>query len=203
MAGSVAALYPLFGGPAAMKESKQMQVQDQQVKAGIQKALELASRCSASETSDNYEFLEEQVDQIEAQAREVVQSKLELDSLLEKLNGREPLTPSDLRTLELLIVGDAEFYLKYESELTEWKTQLKRVLDEVASLQNSVLDIDGLMHLRALCREAHESLADLVFYFDAKERAVKFKASTQGPIDAEGYTFLAKIVREMLTSDKM
>jgi hypothetical protein len=186
-----------------MKESKQMQVQDQQVKAGTRKALELASRCSASETSDNYEFLEEQVDQIEAQAREVVQSKLDINALLGKLDQQKSLAPPDLKILELLIVGDAEYYLKYESELAEWKTQLKNALEQIDSLQNSALDIDRLMHLRALCREAHESLADLVFYFDARERAAKFKASTQGSIDAEGYTFLAKIVREMLASDRM
>jgi hypothetical protein len=54
-----------------------------------------------------------------------------------------------------------------------------------------------------LCREAREVLADLVFYFDAKERADKFQVATQGAIDADGYRFLAEIVSQMWKSEKM
>lgn len=177
--------------------------QQEQLQAEVKKTQELAARCSTSETSDNYEFLEVQVDELEAQAQQAFRSKVDFDSLLSKLSGRRPLTPGDIKTLELLIVGDAEYYVKYESELDDWRAQLKRVLEQIANLANATLDVDGLMHLRALCREAHEVLADLVFYFDAKERAAKFHAATQGPIDNEGYRFLANIVREMMGSDKM
>lgn len=183
--------------------TKKSQAQEQQIKAALQKALDRASQASSDESSDTYELLEEQVDEVESQAREAVQSRLDLQALLGKLIGNKTLSQPDLSMLELLIVGDAEYYLKYESEVDEWKAQLKRVLDQIAALQNSNLDIDALMHLRALCREAHEAVADLVYYFDAKERVMKFRAATQGTIDPEGYKFLASIVREMLTSDKM
>jgi len=176
---------------------------DQQIKASIKKALDLAVRCGASESSENYEFLEEHIDELEAQAREACQAKMDFASLLPKLAAGSPLTPADLKILEVLIVGDAEYYLKYESELDEWKAQLKRVLDQIAALQSSALDVEGLMHARALCREAHEVVSDLVFYFDAKERVAKFQSATQGQIDAEGYRFLTEIVREMLASDKI
>jgi len=184
-------------------QSKKVQAQVESVRSGIPKALQLASQCSASETSENYEFLEEQIDELEAEAREAFQSKLDCRSLLSKLTAAQPLAPEDLKTLELLIVGDAEFYLKYESETEEWKAQLKRVLDQIGALQNSSFGTDTLMQLRALCREAHESIADLVFYCDAKERMEQFRAATQGPIGPEGYHFLAEMVREMLASDKM
>lgn len=60
------------------------------------------------------------------------------------------------------------------------------------------------LHLRALCREAREVLADLVFYSDAKERANKFQVAIQeSTIDADGYRFLAEIVRQMWMSEKM
>ncbi len=46
-----------------MDESRSKQTQaQQQIKAGIQNALDLASRCRSAETSENYEFLEEQLD---------------------------------------------------------------------------------------------------------------------------------------------
>ncbi len=183
--------------------SKQTQAQEQQIKNGIQSALDLASRCRSTETSENYEFLEEQLDQVEAEARQALLSNLDLEALLAKLEARQTLTPSDLKTLELLIVGDAESYLKYESELAEWKVQLTRVLDQIGKLGKSDLGVEGLMQLRALCREAHESLSDLIFYFDAKERTAKFKVSAAGPIDSDGYLFLAQVVRDMLRSDRM
>lgn len=173
------------------------------VQSTIKKTLELASRCTQAETSDNYGFLEDQVAQLEGQAREAFQSKMDIASLLPKLEKGKPLSPAEVKTLELLIVGEAEYYLKYETEVDHWKGELQRVLGEIAKLQNSELDVDGLMHLRALCREAAEVLPDIVFYLDAKERASKFQAATQGTIDPQGYHFLADIVRQMMSSDKM
>lgn len=177
------------------------QAKDARVKDGIQKTLDLATRYSATETSDNYEFLEQQVDELEGRAREAFQAQMDFNPLLAKLEGAKPLTPADLKTLEQLIVGEAESYLKYEGEVSHWKTELSRILAEIAGLQNAQLDPEGLLHLRALCREAHETLADLVFYFDSKERADKFRAATQGTIDINGYHFLADIVRQMMLSD--
>jgi len=65
------------------------------------------------------------------------------------------------------------------------------------------LDVEGLMHLRAVCRELREVVPDIVYYLDAKERTAKFQEATQGSIGAEGYRVLAEIVEQMLMSDKM
>ncbi len=173
------------------------------VLTAIDKALELASRCAAQETSDNYGLLEDQIGEVENQAREAFQAKLNMTALLGKLQQSKPLAPEDLKTLELLIVGDAESYLKFETEFDHWKDELKRHLDEIAGLRAAGQDVDALMRLRALCREAEEVLTDIVFYLDAKERAGKFQEATRSPIDAEGYRVLAEIVRQMLVSDRM
>jgi hypothetical protein len=173
-----------------------------QVSAAIAKTLALSSRCRQAETSDNYGALEDQVGELEGRAREAVQAQANMAALLPKLKARKALTPDDLKTLELLIVGDAESYLKYETEVDHWKQELQRVLGEMGKLQASSLHVDELMHLRALCREAREALADLVFYFDAKERIGKFQAATQGALDSEGYRVLAEIVAAMLSSDQ-
>ena len=173
------------------------------VNTTIQKTLAQASRCSEGETSDNYATLEDQVGDLENLAREALQTKMDFASLLPKLEQGKPLTSADLKTLELLIVGDAEYYVKYETEVEHWKGELGRVFGEIAKLQGLKLDIDELLHLRALCREAREVLADLVFYFDAKERISKFEVATRGAIDPDGYRFLAEIVKQMLMSEKM
>jgi hypothetical protein len=174
-----------------------------QVSATIQKTLALASRCTQAETSDNYGALGDQVEELEAQAREAFQSKMDFASLLPKLKAGKSLTPADLKTLELLIVGDAEYFLKYETELDHWKSEIEQLVGEISKLQSLDLDVDGLMHLRALCAEVRRVLPAVVYYLDQKERTTKFQQATQGPIDAEGYRVLAEIVEEMASSDKM
>ena len=130
----------------------------EQLSATIQKTLELASRCAQAETSDNYGALGDQVEELEGQAREAVQSHIDFASLLPKLKAGKPLTPADLQVLELLIVGDAESFLKYETEFDHWKSEIKQLVGEISKLQSSALDVDGLMHLRALCDEVRRVL---------------------------------------------
>ena len=173
------------------------------VNVTIQKTLDLASRCAQAETSDNYGLLGDQVEELDGQAREAVQSHLDFASLLPKLKAGKPLTAADLETLEMLIVGDAEYFLKYETEFDHWKSEIKQLVGEISKLQSSDLNVDGLMHLRALCTEVRRVLPAVVYYLDQKERASKFREATRGPVDPEGYRVLAEIVEQMLLSDKM
>lgn len=174
-----------------------------EVDATIQKTLELASRCAQLETSDNYGALSDQVEELEAQAREAFQSQMNIASLLPKLKTRKPLTPDDLKALELLIVGDAEYFLKYETEFDHWKSEIQQLVGEISKLQSADLDVDGLMHLRALCAEVRRVLPGVVYYLNQKERTSKFQAATRQPLDPEGYGVLAEIVAQMLLSGKM
>ena len=186
-----------------------------QLSTTIQKTIELASRCAQAETSDNYGALGDQLEELEGQAREAFQSRVDIASLLPKLKSGKPLTPADLKTLELLIVGDAEYFLKYETEFDHWKSEIQQLVGEISKLQAGVqskaqskvqrndLDVDTLMHLRALCDEVRRILPAVVYYLDQKERASKFQQATQGPIDAEASRVLAEIVEQMLVSDKM
>ena len=177
----------------------------------IQKTIELASRCVQAETSDSYGALGDQVAELEGQAREAFQSRVDFASLLPKLKSGKPLTPADLKTLELLIVGDAEYFLKYETEFDHWKSEIQQLVGEISKLQSGVqskaqsndLDVDTLMHLRALCGEVGRILPAVVYYLDQKERASKFRQAVQGPIDAEASRVLAEIVEQMLVSQKM
>ena len=80
---------------------------------------------------------------------------------------------------------------------------MKQLAGEIAKLQSSDLDVDGLMHLRALCAEVRRVLPAVVYYLEQKERAKKFQQATQEPINPGGYRVLAQIVEQMLMSDKM
>ena len=161
-----------------------------QVATSISAAIDQANRCAATETSDSYDELGARVDTLEGQAHQAVKSQLDIASLLPKLKESKPLGPAELKTLELLIVGDAEYFLKYEADLDRWKGEVNQLIAEIAKLQSSQLDVDGLMHLRALCQELRRVLPNIVYYLDQKERTSKFQEATSGSIDAEGYRVL-------------
>jgi len=173
------------------------------VKATVKAALDQAARCTASETSENYDALDALAQTLDEQAREALQSQLDLASLLPKLKQQKPLTPDDLKTLELLIVGDSESFLKYETDLPQWKEEVHRLVNEMNTLASAPADVDDLLHLRALSQELRRVLPDIVFYLDDKERVERFRNATRGPLDAEGYRVLAEIVTAMIASDKV
>ncbi|HJY85238.1 MAG TPA: hypothetical protein VKE24_00240 [Candidatus Acidoferrales bacterium] len=63
-------------------------------------------------------------------------------------------------------------------------------------------DVDGLMRLRAVCREALELLPRLAFYLGEKERVRKFQEATSQPLDSEAGQVIAEIIQEKLDSDQ-
>jgi len=177
--------------------------QGDQVEKTLKEVLDLANRCFEAEKSDGYGVLIGQIEELEGQARAAFQSRIDSRSLVQKLRKAQPLTPEELNTLQLLVVGDAKYYLKYETDFDHWKSELKRVVAEISKLQATDLDVEGLMHLRALCREANRFLPDISFYLEQKERSQKFEEATRGSIDQYSGKFLADIVQEMMSSDKM
>ena len=171
------------------------------VKTTIKAALDQAARCVASETSENYDALDALAQTLDGQAREALQSKLDLASLLPKLKQQKPLTPDERKTLELLIVGDSESFVKYESDLPHWKAEVQRLVNELNGV--AAADVDGLLHVRAVCQEMRRVIPDVVYYLDDKERIERFRNATAGPLDAEGCRVLAEIVTAMISSDKV
>ena len=177
--------------------------QDSQVQKTLEETLALANRCFEAEDSDGYGVLATQIDQLDAQAREAFQARINSSSLVRKLRSAQPLTPEELNSLRLLIVGDANYYLKYETDFDHWKSEIKRVVGEISKLQGAGEDVESLMHLQALCREASRFLPDVSFYLEQKERSQHFEDATRGPIDQQSGKFLADMVQEVMDSDQM
>ena len=98
------------------------------------------------------------------------------------------------------MVGDAEYYLKYDDDFDRSESELKKILEEIRKLHSSDLDVDGLMHLRVLCREACSVARPTAFYLEQKERVGKFEEATRDGIDSESAKFLANIIKTMMSS---
>jgi hypothetical protein len=178
----------------------------QDVEAVVNELIEMARRSFRDETEAHYQDFHTQVNELDGLARETVQAKLDdlYWPILSKLEEDKPLTAAEHSMLELLMVGEAKYYLKHEDDVEQWRNELKRLIEEIKRLQASGLDeIDGLMRLRALCREATRVLPDLAYYFRERERVRQFEAITSGTIDTETRRSLANLIKEMMESDQI
>jgi hypothetical protein len=116
---------------------------------------------------------------------------------LTKLEKGSLLTAEELKTLRSLIVGDTDAYLKYDDVFSQSKDELSKIIDEIKKLQSRNLDLETLMHLRVLCREAFSALAPTLHYLEQKERVRNFDEHTRGALDNDASRILAGIIKEM------
>lgn len=176
------------------------------VAAHINQTADMAVRSLEAATSAGYEALEAHIRGLEALAREAFQAKLSdhFWPVVEKLENGTPLAAAEQDMLQLFMVGDAKYYVKYENEVENWQNEVKRLVEEMKRLQASGLtELDSLIHLRAHCHEAMRILPDLAFYFGEKERARKFDEALRSAIDRDTRRTLANLIKDMLASDKI
>jgi hypothetical protein len=165
----------------------------------VAKALNTAAQCSAVETVDNYSILSAQLQELDSLAKQSLQSHTGYQPLVAKLQNGSPLTADELKTLRSAIVGDADYYLKYDDDFDRSKSDLTKILEQIRRLQSSPFDPETLMHLRVLCREAACALAPTVHYLEQKERVRKFEEHTRSPLDRDAGRVLAGIIKNMTT----
>ena len=108
---------------------------------------------------------------------------------------QEDLFALNLETLKIRLVGNADYYLKFDDDFDRSTSELKRILDELRSLQAGDLDFEGLMHLEVLTREALNVAKPVAFYMEQKDRVHKSDKATQGSIDPETAKVLVHILR--------
>lgn len=177
----------------------------QDVVAQIEQALAAANQALKGEVSAAYQVAMTHVGQLDAQARETLQARLNdhLWPVIAKLENGESLAAAEQDMLQTLVVGDAKSYVKFENRVASWKGEIERLAEEIRRLQAGGLnELSSLTQLQALCREAMRILPDLAFYYEEQERARRFDQAMRGAIDRETRRTLANLIREMLTSDK-
>lgn len=170
---------------------------EQDFAATVSQALAAADRCTTAETSDNYAVLGDRLEQLETLAKEAAHAHIDYRPLVNKLREGAALAPDELKTLRELIVGDAEYYVRYDDEFDRSKGELTKILDQIRRLQSGEPEVATLMHVAVLCREAMTLLAATEHYLEQKERVRRFEQATQGPIDPEAGRTLARIIEGM------
>ena len=170
----------------------------QEVVAKIENALAAAARCSSDQTSRNYEGLHQELQDLGEMAQRSCEAHADYRTLVGKLRAGTALSPEEMTTLRLLLVGDADYYLKYDEEFDRCKSELAKILAEMERLKQSELGCDGLMHLSVLCQEAASLLPPTQHYLESRERIRKFEESTKSAIDGDTARALATIIEGMV-----
>lgn len=171
----------------------------------IEQALAAAGQALKGEDSTAYQAAMTHMGQLDAQAREALQTRLNdhLWPVVAKLENGDPLAAAEQDMLQALLVGDAKSYVKNENRVEGWKGEVERLAEEIRRLGAGGLnELSSLTQLQALCREAMRILPDLAFYYEEQARARRFDQAMTGAIDRDTRRTLANLIREMLTSDK-
>jgi hypothetical protein len=165
-----------------------------------------AGRAFSSEHPTPYRLFDQGVRELEGLAREAFQAKLRgtYQAIVDKLENGQPLTQEEQELLKLLIVGEAKYYLRFENDLQNWQDELQRLTQEIERLAAQGLDdIDSLLHLQALCRDAKGVLPNIIFYYREKERLARFEKAAHGQLDPEAGRLLADMIKQMMSSPEM
>jgi hypothetical protein len=169
----------------------------QDVIAQLDGTLAAAARCTADETAQNYDTLGQELRDLGEAAYLTCEMHVDYRALVRKLRAGDTLSPEEMTTVRLLMVGDADYYVKYDEEFERCKAETGKIIGEIERFKSAELGVDGLMHLSTLCREAGNLLALTQHYLDARERVRRFEASTAGTLDRDTARTLAGIIEGM------
>ena len=122
----------------------------QQVEDKINQIVENAARVFKHESAENYRELQHEVMTLEGFAREAFQGKLEdmYWPILAKLEDGQGLTAAEHSVLELLMVGEAKYYIRYENDVENWRREAQRLVEALKKQQ-----ANGVTIRRALVLE--------------------------------------------------
>jgi hypothetical protein len=169
----------------------------QDVAAQLQATLDSAARAAGAETAQNYDALSQDLADLEAVAKGAGAAHADCRTILAKLRSGAPLAAEDVASIRLLVVGDADYYVKYDEELDRAKAETTKIVGEIQRLQAGEMTADALLHLSVLCREGRSLLELVRHYFDAKERVRRFEAAIAGPLDPASAHALIEMIEDI------
>jgi len=159
----------------------------------------------ANRKRDNasYSKLSVMLSEFEDGLREFIQqsTKDKIQLVIKKLQSGQNLNEDDLSVARLWLVGDAEYYANVESDVSQWSTELNRLVTKINELKQSKLDVHNASTLRAILLDAMRTAASISFFLQQKERVEKF-TSTIRELDDEERTMMTQILVSKLKSEK-
>ncbi len=166
----------------------------------VQDLATLVSSAVRLKTVESFETLERQVNHFETFVRELQQARCADDAraAIRHLESNQALTDADRQTIRALVIGDAEQYIKQESNLNEWLTELQRLTDRMSDVAGSDSQ-DAIDEMRGIVKDAVRLLPNIRSYMEEKDRLDRFNAAF-ATLDDDNRRLLVDILREKLAS---
>jgi hypothetical protein len=169
----------------------------------VANAESIAELCFSSDSADQCDTLDQIIHDIDSLARESVQAQLtdELLRIAAKLEAGSRPTEEEERLIEIVIIGAGAEYIATENNVADWKAEIRRLIEELRLRATDQPDLDALLRVRALCRDAIGVLPDLRHWMEESGRVRRFRESAGGN-DPERGPVLAGFIRSALASKR-
>ena len=152
-----------------------------EIAAQLSDTLNTAEKCSTTESVEDYSLLAEQLNELASTAGQSLLSHGGYQPLIDKLEEGTPLGEAEWTMVRSLIVGDADQYLKYSDDFARMKTELIRILDQLEQLKSQDFNLEALMRLRVLCKEASSALIPTLHYLEQRDAFADLKNTLTCP----------------------
>lgn len=94
--------------------------------------------------------------------------------IMERIASGQPLSDEDVATIRQWIVGDADSYLRHESDLEGWTEEYARLEGVLAGYEGRPLTEGDLLELKGILEDAVRVAHDIANLLEKRERVQRF-----------------------------
>lgn len=106
-------------------------------------------------------------------------TQAEVTKVAKVLRSNDPLTAEQLALLRSWMVGDAESYAKAENNVPDWRAEMQRLVAAIEDAGRGPANVEALLRLRGLLRDAIRTAQDLHHVVEQQERIARFEEATK------------------------
>jgi signal transduction histidine kinase len=163
---------------------------------------ETALTALGKESPEQFEFVEQQINRLEATIREIQQEMwgAEVRTAIDHLEEGKALTNQDLAVIRAFLVSDAEAYMAHENNYEDWVQELSRLLKDMRQRAANV-SRETISDLRGVLKDAIRLVPDIRNYLEEKRRIRQFDAALKS-LDRPSRQMMAGILQEQISSPR-
>lgn len=168
---------------------------------GLSQTLQQAVQSSSP---DNFAKASSELVQMQNRVRERFQELTagEINSIIDKLEGNEPLSQAEKDFVRTWMVGDAESYTRLENNFKDWNAEFSRLAAVLKSYEPKEETVPHLLNVHGILGDAMRVAADISHYLEEKSRLERFEVAMK-TMSREDAALMARLLRSQLETGEM
>ncbi len=166
----------------------------------MQALKDAAETALRNEDANDFETFERYLNEVATFVREQQQAMWsdEAKRAIRNLETGNPLNDDDREVIRTFLVSDAERYLACENNYDDWRSELKRLVDDLVR-RTATLDRHTIADLRGVLKDAIRLVPDIRNYLGERARVGEFEQALQA-LDKPSRDMLVGVLKEQLRS---